>query len=426
MGNVMIFKRPNTRCNETARREVLLLGCVSCAVFFSLNAFASNINKPASPVMEHAVGVDVDGGRGAISKSRVVPLKRKMDLATSTEAHKINKQNRPEIKSQRIAQTVSTQPNKKVESTEAKTNVKAGDVKHVSATPKDGETWDSAATRYDQSDPAKSVTKGVRVEDIIEPTIDYRYSSARRKNPFIPEVILSGKAARQRELSPNDVEIPIVSPLQAFAVARLAVIGVWETDNGIWKALIRTPATQGIEAKLGDPIGNSGGRLMTINPDSVVVREFSVRSDGTREYRDIPLYMGSDLPAASDDKVGGRLILRPGASQPEIIAPQADLGNPTDSVISASPAVVGGDKPGTLKTVETQSSVPASSNMPSSGPPAQVSPTNPGADTSSFNSPMAPSGSFPSQGPTDNAPPSVPINPEVKVQSATPVMGGEQ
>lgn len=425
MGNAMIFKRPNTRCSAIARQEPLVLSCVLYSVFFSLNAFASGINKPASPVMEHSVGVDLDRGRSAISKSRVVPLKRKMDLATSAPTYKSKKQHNTEIKSQKLAQTVSTQPSKKTESTEAKASIKAGDVKQVSATLKDGETWDSAATRYDQSDPAKSVTNGVRVEDIIEPTIDYRYSSARRKNPFIPEVILSGKAARQRELSPNDVEIPIVSPLQAFAVARLAVIGVWETDNGIWKALIRTPATQGIEAKLGDPIGNSGGRLMTINPDSVVVREFSVRSDGTREYRDIPLYMGSDLPAASDDKVGGRLILRPGASQPEIVAPQANLGNPTDSVISASPAVVGGDQPGTLKTVETQSPIPASSEMPPSGPPAQVSPTNPGADTSSVNSPMAPSGSFPSQGPQDSAPPSGPTSPDVKVQSATPVMGGE-
>jgi len=422
----MIFKRPNTRCNEMARREVLLLGCVLCSVFFPMDAFASNINKPASPVIEHAVGGDLDSGRSAISKSRVVPLKRKMDLATSAATFKSNKQVKPEIKSQRLAQTTSTQPNKKTEAAEAKTSVKVGDVKQVSASPKDGETWDSAATRYDQSDPAKSVTQGVRVEDIIEPTVDYRYSSARRKNPFVPEVILSGKAARQRELSPNDVEIPIVSPLQAFAVARLAVIGVWETDNGIWKALIRTPATQGIEAKLGDPIGNSGGRLMTINPDSVVVREFTVRSDGTREYRDIPIYMGSDLPTASDDKVGGRLILRPGASQPEIVAPQANLGNPTDSVISASPAIVGGDQPGTLKTVETQSPVPASSEVPSAGAPNQATPTYPAADAPSVNSPVSSNGSAPSQGPPDGAPPGVPINPDVKVQSATPVMGGEQ
>jgi Tfp pilus assembly protein PilP len=422
----MIFKGPNRRCSEMARRDALRVGGVLCSVFFSLNTFASSINKPASPLMEHAVGVDLDSGRSAISKSRVVPLKRKMDLATSAATVKSNRQDKPAIKTQRLAQTTSTQPNKKTESTEAKISVKAGGVKQVSATLKDGETWDSAATRYDQSDPAKSVTKGVRVEDIIEPTIDYRYSSARRKNPFIPEVILSGKAARQRELSPNDVEIPIVSPLQAFAVARLAVIGVWETDNGIWKALIRTPATQGIEAKLGDPIGNSGGRLMTINPDSVVVREFSVRSDGTREYRDIPLYMGSDLPAASDDKVGGRLILRPGASQPEIVAPQANLGNPTDSVISASPAVVGGDQPGTLKTVETQSPVSASSEVPSAGAPNQATPTYPAADASSVASPVSSNGSAPSPGPPDGAPPGVPINPDVKVQSATPVMGGEQ
>jgi Tfp pilus assembly protein PilP len=398
------------------RNFILMQAAIYLGVPFRLEA--SNIDKPAGalpvPKIEHASPASNFG----LSKSKVVPLKRRMDLA-SGEAVKAN---RAKPKPSKISVVASA--DKSASMSEAKVAADAA----TKPTTSDGDqpVWDSANKRYDDQDSSNAVSKTLRVEDIIEPTIDYRYSSARRKNPFIPEVILSGKAARQRELSPNDVEIPIVSPLQAFAVARLAVIGVWETDNGIWKALIRTPATQGIEAKLGDPIGNSGGRLMTINPDSVVVREFSVRSDGTRENRDIPLYMGSDLPAASDDKVGGRLILRPGASQPEIVAPQANLGNPTDSVISASPAVVGGDQPGTLKTVETQSPVSASSEVPSAGAPNQATPTYPAADASSVASPVSSNGSAPSPGPPDGAPPGVPINPDVKVQSATPVMGGEQ
>jgi hypothetical protein len=165
---------------------------------------------------------------------------------------------------------------------------------------------------------------------------------------------LTGQIARQRELSPNDVEIPIVSPLQAFALSQLSVIGVWETDTHLWKALIGTPATQGIEAKLGDPVGNSGGRIMSINPESVIVREFSVRFDGTREYRDVPLHMGSDLPVEKNalEKVGGRLILRPGASQPEVVAPDQQKNSNNDSLISNSAVVVPGSSPRTLKTIE--------------------------------------------------------------------------
>jgi hypothetical protein len=118
--------------------------------------------------------------------------------------------------------------------------------------------------------------------------------------------------------------------------------------------LIGTPATQGIEAKLGDPVGNSGGRIMSINPESVIVREFSVRFDGTREYRDVPLHMGSDLPVEKTalEKVGGRLILRPGATQPELVAPDQLKNSNNDSLISNTAVVVPGGSPGTLTTVE--------------------------------------------------------------------------
>ncbi len=434
IGKVMIFKHPNSRCREKASRKVLPLGSVLCFVFFSFASFASSINKPASPVMDHAVGDDLEVGRGAISKSRVVPLKRKMDLATTKSSGAGKMQSVKSVKQHKLAQSDSGQLNKDGNSSDLlrpmqdKVKIKSKEDSQAPRHLQAGETWDSSATRYDQSDPAKTVTKGVRVEDIIEPTFEYRYSSARRKNPFIPEVILTGKTARQRELSPNDVEIPIVSPLQSFAVSRLAVIGVWETDNGVWKALIRTPATQGIEAKLGDPIGNSGGRLMTINPDSVVVREFSVRTDGTREYRDIPLYMGSDLPSGNEDQTGGRLILRPGATQPEIVPPQAAVGSPTDSVISVTPQTVRGDLPGTLKTVE---SVPAAATMAPlpSGASANENPPIPVRDAAQAVNP--PSSQPSANGNPTETPPvgmssSEPVNTGVNLEQATPAMGGQQ
>lgn len=206
--------------------------------------------------------------------------------------------------------------------------------------------WDSASKRFDQNDPAASVTQGVRVEDIIEATSDYKYSSARKKNPFIPAVVMGRAMQQQKDLNPNDVEIPIINPLQSFKVDQLSVIGVWESDDGIWKALIQTPTNQGIETKLGDPAGNSGGRIMSITPDAVVVREFSIRGDGTREYRDIPVYMGSNRTDTDTSNIGGRLILRPGSATPEIEPPSGGSIKPVPSA-SLAPT----EESGTLKTI---------------------------------------------------------------------------
>lgn len=326
------------------RNFILMQAAIYLGVPFRLEA--SNIDKPAGalpvPKVEHALPVSNLG----LSKSKVVPLKRRMDLASGQAV----KANRAKPKPSKISVVASA--DKSASMSEAKVAADAA----TKPTTSDGDqpVWDSANKRYDDQDSSNAVSKTLRVEDIIEPTIDYRYSSARRKNPFVPEIVLTGQIARQRELSPNDVEIPIVSPLQAFALSQLSVIGVWETDTHLWKALIGTPATQGIEAKLGDPVGNSGGRIMSINPESVIVREFSVRFDGTREYRDVPLHMGSDLPVEKTalEKVGGRLILRPGATQPELVAPDLQKNSNSDSLISNSAVIVPGGSPGTLKTVE--------------------------------------------------------------------------
>ena len=326
------------------RNFILMQAAIYLGVPFRLEA--SNIDKPAGalpvPKIEHALPVSNLG----LSKSKVVPLKRRMDLASGVAV----KANRAKPKPPKIAVVASA--DKSASMSEAKVAADAA----TKSTTSEGEqaVWDSANKRYDDQDSSNAGSKTLRVEDIIEPTIDYRYSSARRKNPFVPEIVLTGQIARQRELSPNDVEIPIVSPLQAFALSQLSVIGVWETDTHLWKALIGTPATQGIEAKLGDPVGNSGGRIMSINPESVIVREFSVRFDGTREYRDVPLHMGSDLPVEKTaiEKVGGRLILRPGATQPELVAPDLQKNSNSDSLISNSAVIVPGGSPGTLKTVE--------------------------------------------------------------------------
>lgn len=311
---------------------------------------ASNIDKPAGALPVPKIEQTLPASNLGLSKSKVVPLKRRLDLASGAAV----KTARVKAKPAKISVVASTDKSASLSEPNVATDAAADAAAKALTSNGDQAVWDSANKRYEDQDPSSSASKTLRVEDIIEPAIDYRYSSARRKNPFVPEIVLTGQIARQRELSPNDVEIPIVSPLQAFALSQLSVIGVWETDTHLWKALIGTPATQGIEAKLGDPVGNSGGRIMSINPESVIVREFSVRFDGTREYRDVPLHMGSDLPVEKNalEKVGGRLILRPGATQPEVVAPDLQKTGNNDSFIIDSAVVVPGGSPGTLKTVE--------------------------------------------------------------------------
>ena len=326
------------------RNLILLQAAIYLGVPCRLEA--SNIDKPAGALPVPKIEQTRPASNLGLSKSKLVPLKRRMDLASGAAVKATRAKQIPAKKSVVVKTTKFASVPEPAVNADATAKLPTSDG--------DQAVWDSANKRYDYQDPSNMASKTLRVEDIIEPTIDYRYSSARRKNPFVPEIVLTGQMARQRELSPNDVEIPIVSPLQAFALAQLSVIGVWETDAHIWKALIGTPATQGIEAKLGDPVGNSGGRIMSINPESVIVREFSVRFDGTREYRDVPLHMGSDLPVEKNalEKVGGRLILRPGASQPEVVAPDQQQNSNNGSLISNSAVVVPGSSPGTLKTIE--------------------------------------------------------------------------
>ena len=177
--------------------------------------------------------------------------------------------------------------------------------------------WDNAATSLDQEEAKVLQGSGFRLEDVVGPQSHYNYSAVKRHNPFVPSIVTRNQR-RAVELGSNDVEIPILSPLQVFSLSQLVVIGVWASESKGWRAIIQTPSSQGIEVGLGDPAGNSGGRVMAISEESVLVREFKVRADGGREYKDVLLSIGVSAADNSEEVVGGRVILRPGASSPEI------------------------------------------------------------------------------------------------------------
>jgi Tfp pilus assembly protein PilP len=202
---------------------------------------------------------------------------------------------------------------------------------------KAAETWDSYS-EAGTGGVAQDITKGVRVEDIVEPPSDYRYAAFGKADPFVPPMVTSDKPA-----GPGNLEIPIVSPLQRFEVGTLQLVGVWQLASGERKAMVLTPGTsdgssaagQGIIVKNGDPIGTRGGKILGIGDDFLTVREFTLAVDGTRQYEDQQMYMGTRSP----DEKPGKIIFKPGVAETEV---RIEGGTPA-APVSAEPGALTGD-----------------------------------------------------------------------------------
>jgi Tfp pilus assembly protein PilP len=172
--------------------------------------------------------------------------------------------------------------------------------------------WDSYEDKVGGA--AEEITKGVRVEDIIEPPSDYRYAAFGKGDPFVPPVITEEATVI------NPLEIPIVSPLQRYRLQELSLVGIWQHSSGERKAMIMTPAnelggSQGIIIKNGDPIGQKGGRILGIGDDYLTIREFTLAPDGTRQYEDQQMFMGR-RPA---EDIDGKIRFEPGSKEPKVI-----------------------------------------------------------------------------------------------------------
>lgn len=207
------------------------------------------------------------------------------------------------------------------------------------------ETWDSYAAAAALSSAARDVTQGVRVEDIVEPPTEYRFAAFGKSDPFVPPFY--------QEETPiavvDPIEIPIISPLQRFPLSSLAVVGIWADGLGVRKALIIAPEQSGpagIVAKVDDPIGINGGRILAIAPESLTVREFRLSPDGTRKFDDQRMILQPHMMNGTTP-VGGTIVIRPGAASGEIrdaagnqaVAPAA-AGTNLNSQLPTMPAAV--------------------------------------------------------------------------------------
>lgn len=126
------------------------------------------------------------------------------------------------------------------------------------------------------------VTSEVSVREIIPVDQEYHYVSMAKPNPFVPPLI-SAFLAKEA--------VPIESSLQKYPLQLLMVVGIWSLKNGIKKALIMTPESEGIVAIIGKSIGRRGGKIVAIRDDSILVREFSLASDGSRQYEESTLWL---------------------------------------------------------------------------------------------------------------------------------------
>jgi Tfp pilus assembly protein PilP len=162
--------------------------------------------------------------------------------------------------------------------------------------------------------PVQELPPNTRVEDIIEPSADYHYAGFGRPDPFQPPVSVQA-------VVPDAVEIPIVSPLQRYPLKELKLVGVWMRAQGDRKALVMTPANEGIIVKAGDPVGSGGGKVLSIGDSWMLVREFLLAEDGTRQFTDSRIIFESKSDSSASGSGRGSIVITPGSSRPQLILP---------------------------------------------------------------------------------------------------------
>lgn len=167
------------------------------------------------------------------------------------------------------------------------------------------------------SDIANDVTSGVRIEDIIEPSSEYHFSSFGRSDPFVPPLTVENDIIAGEQL----IESELKSALQKYPLLTLKVVGIWQVGTKR-KSLVTTPKSEGVVVEPGDFMGYRGGTVIDIKSNYLVVREFELLGDGTRKFEDVKVYLQGKKPRAA-----GKIVYRPG-EKPEVVEPENDEGEP--------------------------------------------------------------------------------------------------
>ena len=124
-----------------------------------------------------------------------------------------------------------------------------------------------------------SISNDIIVEDILEPESGYRYSSFSKKDPF---AYPRGEITRASEST---------SVLEEYSVSSLRLIGIWWLSSGESKGLILTPESEGIVVTIGDSVGNKKGKVLEVGRNKLIIREYILSPDGTRQFSDLEMYL---------------------------------------------------------------------------------------------------------------------------------------
>lgn len=180
---------------------------------------------------------------------------------------------------------------------------------------------------------ALNMTDSINVEQIIDPRADYRYSAFGKKDPFATPTSDFLDRLRSNLIKEGPIageEIPIVSPLQAYAITKLLVTGVWiRKKDQQARAVVVTPKGEAIVVKKGDPI--SAGKVLEINRNFLLTRQYNIRSDGAREYSDIKLTVRNET-----QKDSGIIRLLPG-KKPQFLVTKSDTDGPYQKANTQNP-----------------------------------------------------------------------------------------
>ncbi len=169
---------------------------------------------------------------------------------------------------------------------------------------KDKKKWETERMKKYKG---QDITNSVKVEDIVESSTEYHYAGFNKEDPFVPP-LMATKPAKEVDIYPE--EIPVVSQLQKFSWGQLKISGIWQTSTGERKALVMTPDNIGVIARVGDSLGNSGGKIVDITNDTAVVREYRLLPDGTREFEDRLLRLGSLNKQERDEQTRQPIVLK--------------------------------------------------------------------------------------------------------------------
>jgi Tfp pilus assembly protein PilP len=111
-----------------------------------------------------------------------------------------------------------------------------------------------------------------------------RFRPDGKRDPFQPYNLKSRTTARPRES---------LSPLERYDLSQLRLVGiVWDIKRP--RAMVEDTAGLGYIVTVGTPIGNSGGKVMAIQPNGIMIEESYKDVTGAKKKRDVSMKLSVD------------------------------------------------------------------------------------------------------------------------------------